>query len=167
VSELRGLRRSDIDFENGMLVVNQSYWGKAANETKTEASLGAIPMIENVVTALNTHREAQRKRNPHMKYVFEGSHLAPLHLESTGSKKIKPVLKKAGLEWHGWHAFRRGLGTTLRAMEGDGVKMETIAAILRHANSKVTEERYAKPSAEANAAAMNKLNEKVGNGKSA
>jgi integrase len=155
VSELRGLRWTDVNFKDGTLVVNQSYWGKAADETKTEASRGAVPMIKSVIDALTAHRA----KNPMTKFVFEGSHLAPIDIESVGSKKIREILRAKGQTWYGWHAFRRGLGTTLRAMS---VEMETITAIMRHANSKVTEERYAKPSAEVNAAAMDKLNTKVG-----
>ena len=155
VSELRGLRWTDINFETGTLTVNQSYWGKAADDTKTEASRGEVPMIQQVVDTLLAHRA----KNPMTKFVFEGRHLAPIDIESVGSKKIREILKLKGQAWYGWHAFRRGLGTTLRAM---GVEMETITAIMRHANSKVTEERYAKPSAEVNAAAMDKLNQRVG-----
>ena len=44
---------------------------------------------------------------------------------------IRPALKQAGLEWHGWHAFRRGLATNLYRL---GVLDKTIQAILRHAN---------------------------------
>lgn len=39
---------------------------------------------------------------------------------------------KALPEWHGWHAFRRGLATNLHAL---GVDDKTIQAILRHSKS--------------------------------
>ena len=39
-------------------------------------------------------------------------------------------------EWHGWHAFRRGLATNLHDL---GVDDKTIQAILRHANVAVTQ----------------------------
>ena len=154
VSELRGLRWSDIDFKKENLAVNQSFSYGVAQETKTESSRGTIPMIGQVVDALQAHR----KRNPMTNYVFEGQHLLPLDIESIGSKKIKAALENAGLEWHGWHAFRRGLGTTLRAKN---VKLETITSILRHADSQVTERLYAKPSAQVNAAAMKKVGRKT------
>jgi hypothetical protein len=37
----------------------------------------------------------------------------------------------AGVSWHGWHAFRRGLATTLHRLR---VPDKTIQAILRHSN---------------------------------
>jgi integrase len=73
VSELRGLGWSDIDFAAGTLTVNQSYWGKAANETKTEASRGAVSMIPQVVEVL----KARREKNLDTKYIFEGRHMQP------------------------------------------------------------------------------------------
>jgi len=44
-------------------------------------------------------------------------------------------LQKAGIEWEGWHGFRRGLATTL---EGIGV--------LRHSSDRVTRKHYIKAS---------------------
>jgi len=44
-------------------------------------------------------------------------------------------------EWRGWHAFRRGLATTLHALEESD---QTIQNILRHANVKTTQQCYIK-----------------------
>jgi integrase len=44
-------------------------------------------------------------------------------------------------EWHGWHAFRRGLATNLHDL---GVDDKTIQAILRHANVAITQASYIK-----------------------
>jgi integrase len=44
-------------------------------------------------------------------------------------------------EWHGWHAFRRGLATNLHRL---GVNDKTIQAILRHSNVAVTQACYIK-----------------------
>jgi len=44
-------------------------------------------------------------------------------------------------EWHGWHAFRRGLGTNLAEL---GVDDLTIQRILLHANVQVTRQHYIK-----------------------
>ena len=55
------------------------------------------------------------------------------------NRTILPVLRKAGIEWHGWHAFRRGLATNLYRL---GVADKTIQAILRHANVGTTMNIY-------------------------
>ena len=54
---------------------------------------------------------------------------------------MRPALKIAGIEWHGWHAFRRGLATNLYRL---GVPDKTIQSILRHANLSTTMNAYVK-----------------------
>jgi hypothetical protein len=36
-----------------------------------------------------------------------------MNLEALAIDVVPPALEKAGLNWHGWHAFRRGLATNL------------------------------------------------------
>jgi integrase len=57
------------------------------------------------------------------------------------NRSILPALRKAGCEWHGWHAFRRGLGSNLAEL---GVEDLTIQRILRHASVGVTRQHYIK-----------------------
>ena len=72
---------------------------------------------------------------------------------------IRPALKGTGIEWHGWHAFRRGLATNLYRL---GVPDKTIQAILRHANLSTTMNAYVK-SVPADAAAAMKAFENLCN----
>jgi integrase len=65
----------------------------------------------------------------------------PVNLNSVFKRQIKPKLKEAGFEWHGWHAFRRGLATNLYQL---GVPDKTIQAILRHSNLSTTMNSYVK-----------------------
>ena len=79
--------------------------------------------------------------------------------------KDKPAHIRAGVthqfqrdgkipEWHGWHAFRRGLATNLYRL---GVPDKTIQAILRHSNVSTTMNIYVKSVSEDSTAAMQKL----------
>jgi integrase len=61
-------------------------------------------------------------------------------------------------EWHGWHAARRGLGTSLYRL---GVPEKTIQAILRHANVSTTNTYYIKSAADDTRVAMAKLEKLV------
>jgi integrase len=61
-------------------------------------------------------------------------------------------------EWHGWHAFRRGLATNLHAL---GVDDKTIQAILRHSNVGLTMNVYVKSVSESQVNAMDALSEKL------
>jgi len=67
---------------------------------------------------------------------------------------IRPALQNASLQWHGWHAFRRGLATNLHRL---GVPDKTIQAILRHSNVAVTQACYIKTIDSETVAAMRSL----------
>jgi integrase len=57
-------------------------------------------------------------------------------------------------QWHGFHAFRRGLATNLHDL---GVDDLTIQRILRHSDVSVTQRCYIKTLPEQSVAAMQKL----------
>jgi integrase len=65
----------------------------------------------------------------------------PVSVEYIARKAIKPTLQALGMEWHGWHAFRRGLATNLHAL---GVSDIVIQAILRQSDVSVTQQSYIK-----------------------
>jgi integrase len=53
--------------------------------------------------------------------------------------------------WHGWHAFRRGLATTLHQL---GTPDKEIQGILRHSNVAITQSSYIKCLAESQVDAL-------------
>jgi len=62
-------------------------------------------------------------------------------------------------EWHGFHAFRRGLGTRLY---NNGTPIETVAKVLRHGSgSEVTLKHYVEIEEETKAAALQSLPRKI------
>jgi len=60
--------------------------------------------------------------------------------------------------WHGWHAFRRGLGTNLKRL---GVDLKTIQEILRHAHIATTADIYVKEISEQAVEAMQRLEDRL------
>jgi integrase len=71
---------------------------------------------------------------------------------------IKPVFKANGLDWKGWHAYRRGLATNLKKL---GVPDTTIQAIPRHESVSTTQRFYVKTAREDAMDAMKKFEEKL------
>jgi integrase len=69
-------------------------------------------------------------------------------------------LEQAGIEWEGWHGFRRGLATNLERI---GVRESIAAMILRHTNERVTRKHYIKPPSIEARAAMRLLSEAFSN----
>jgi integrase len=72
---------------------------------------------------------------------------------------MKPALEAHGLQWHGWHAYRRGLATNLKQMDVDDL---TIQAILRHRDVATTRTFYIKTVQSVVREAMQQYGEKSG-----
>ncbi|MCU1299108.1 MAG: phage integrase [Acidobacteriaceae bacterium] len=135
--ELRGLDWKD--YADAELRISRSVWSQEVSDPKTRKSKSPIPVISPLASFLERHRQAAR--SPQHGWIFAASNGRPLHLDNLARREIKPLLKKAGLSWHGWHAFRRGLATNLY---GVGTPDKTIQAIMRHANLPTTMNHYVK-----------------------
>jgi integrase len=155
-SEIQGLRWEDL--KGNELHVQRTAWRPThvVEQTKTEASRGAVPIIPELAKHLENHRNG----SPADGFIFTGAKMGrPLDLHNLANRVIRPALKKTALKkknipWCGWHGFRRGLATNLYEL---GVEAKTRQAILRHADVSVTEKHYVKPVSEVSAAAMAKF----------
>ena len=81
-----------------------------------------------------------------------------LNLDNFAKRTIRPVLEKLGLEWYGFHAFRRGLATNLEQL---GVAPKDIQAIMRHADFQTTMNLYVKAVPESARKAMERLEQLI------
>lgn len=148
--ELRGFRWEDYDGEQ--IRISQSYWRSHVQEPKTRKSKAPVPVIWQLAERLNFHRELMG--NPSRGLVFSSPVGTPINLDALAYDVVRPALQKAGLQWHGWHAFRRGLATNLHRL---GVPDETIQRILRHSTVAVTQNCYIKTADADAVAAMRSL----------
>jgi integrase len=151
--ELRGLLWENSGQDE--IWVTQSVWEGFITEPKTRRSKSPIPVIGPLGKKLDALRLTQG--SPESGLMFTSGNGKPLDLKNLASRVIKPVLDKAELEWHGWHAFRRGLATNLYGL---GVRDKDIQAILRHSNLTTTQNSYIK-SVPADAVAAMKSLERV------
>lgn len=150
VSEIRGLRWDAFDGD-ALRVVRTVWRTHLQEDTKRPASKASVPVLPVLRKAL----EAHRKRSSQNGFIFSGEKKGfSLNLHNLGKRVIKPGLKGSGVDWHGWHSFRRGLGTNLYRL---GAPDKVIQAILRHANVNTTLTFYVKPPAADSVAAMRKL----------
>jgi integrase len=97
--------------------------------------------------------------------IFASRKGTPLNMNNVLNRQILPALRKAKLKdrdgaelWHGWHGFRRGLGTNLKHL---GVDLKTIQEILRHAHIAKTADIYVKEVSEQAVEAMKRLEKHV------
>jgi integrase len=157
LAELRGLKWEDIDWEKQQLNVVRTVWHREIIDPKTEHRAAPVHLLPNVITELKRHH----KESPGTKWVFEGPRVFPLDLATLGSKRIKEALQGTGVAWHGFHAFRRGLGTRLY---NNGTPIETVGQILRHGSgSEVTLKHYVEVEEETKATALRNLPRKAQN----
>jgi integrase len=141
--EIRGLRWEEY---NGVeLRIVRAIWESYIGETKTEASGSeSEPATVPVIAPLRERLEQWSATcgNPTSGWIFPSERSTPIHLGNLINRKILPALKAAGLQWKGFHSYRRGLGTNLHEL---GVPTETIKLILRHADVATTQRHYIKP----------------------
>jgi integrase len=145
--ELRGFLWENYDGEQ--VLISQSYWRGHALEPKTRKSNAPVPVIAQLAQLLDSHRRLAG--NPANGLMFLSSVGKPVNLDDLAAKIIVPMATNTGVQWHGWHAFRRGLATNLHQL---GVSDKTIQRILRHSNVAVTQNCYIKTTGSEVAAAM-------------
>jgi integrase len=140
-----GARRGEIrgllweNYSGDQIRITQSVFGSRLDEPKSAKSKAPVPVIAPLAKYLARHRAASG--NPATGLIFKSPTGAPMNLAHLARFVVRPALKIAGIEWHGWHAFRRGLATNLYRL---GVPDKTIQSILRHANLSTTMNAYVK-----------------------
>jgi len=179
VAAFAGLRRGEIEgllwenYDGENLAVTRAMWHGIAGEPKTKQSRSRVPVIAALRRFLDQHRLTSG--NPSSGIMFVTRNNTPLSMNNLLNDQIRPALDrcacglekikhggadhdytrdKARPEWHGFHAFRRGLATNLHAL---GVDDLTVQRILRHSNVGVTQQCYIKVRDAATVAAMDQI----------
>jgi integrase len=138
VAAFTGIRKGEIgalkweNYRDGLLYVEKSKWRGHINDPKTRKSKSPVPVINALAKVLDRWRTAAG--NPESGWMFGKG---PLNMDNFDDREIKPFTDN----WHGWHAFRRGLSTTLHRL---GVPDKDIQQILRHQDVHVTQKSYIK-----------------------
>jgi integrase len=65
----------------------------------------------------------------------------PVDLDKLAQRVVRPVVEAIGLEWYGWHGFRRGIASNRYEL---GANEKIVQRVLRHAKPHVTKDRYIK-----------------------
>jgi integrase len=152
--ELRGMRWEN--YHDGHMAIRESIWNGITTDPKSRQSKRDIPIIRQLATRWAALRECQC--NPVAGPVFPNGRGKAVDPDSVLRRVILPVLESIGITWRGWHAFRRGAATNLKAI---GVDDLTISQILGHSDVSVTRKNYIKTVNENAVAAMQKMEEKL------
>lgn len=90
-SEIQGLRWSDY---NGLVInVRRSVWEGIADDTKTDASTGAVPVISALARRLEKYRATMRPKKPDAP-IFAAGNGEPLRLNNVLRSQILPALNR-------------------------------------------------------------------------
>jgi integrase len=115
-SEVRGLDWSDYDEAAQTLQVRRSVWHNVVGETKNISSARTVP---HVLKPLRDLLEKMRALTGGQGYILPNERHQPLDLDNLNQRVIAPALKKAGLEWHGYYACRRGISSQTTNSSGN------------------------------------------------
>ena len=109
-------------------------------------------MERELAEILDTYRSSIG--NPQTGTIFHSGMDEPMDFDKLAQRVIRPVIEGLGLEWYGWHGFRRGIASNLYEL---GANEKIVQRILRHAKPHVTKDRYIKAFDPAVLAAMKNL----------
>lgn len=149
LGEQLALREQDVDLVSKTIYVDDS---------KTENGIRELPILPDLVPAIKTWREYKAKhglstdrglflcttqggnwRDPKTKQVVTSEPGQPLKPQQV-EKIVRRVGERAGIERLTPHRLRRTFGSFFL---NEGVRLESVSKLLGHANTSVTEERYA------------------------
>ncbi len=110
-SEIRGLKRSDIDLNAGVLQVRRSVWRSSINEGgKSKNSVRDVTLGPTVSAILKEHMDTERSQRD---FLLENTLGMPLDLDALARDIVRPIFAAAKLQWKGYYGGRRGAETEM------------------------------------------------------
>jgi len=141
ISEILGLRWSDVDFNSSRIFIRQTLQGSKFFEPKSAASRRAVDIPPIMVEALKIHQARLAVELPSNDHdlVFPNLSGKPMDSQGLRRRRLEPALKRAGIRQVGFHALRHSYISMLIA-QGENVK--TIQQLAGHSSAKITWDTY-------------------------
>jgi integrase len=155
--EIQGLQWGDIDGD--YIHIRRAITRNHISTPKTKKSVRSLPLIQPVKGLLSLWRP---KCKSEQVWLFQNERGTSQDLDALAARIIKPALIKEKLEWKGFHAGRRGLGTVLRQITGNSTAARDV---LGHEDEGLTKDHYEGALPEVALSGMKLLEEKLLNGK--
>jgi integrase len=131
ISEVLGLRWSDVDFTDGTVTIRRRWWRgdlSEEGEGKSEAAARTLQLGRSLVDEFKQRHPGAHRKNEFV-FLSDQPHLftgnVPPDDRDLLREYFRPVVKKLGLYYKGfgWHAFRRA-NITFRQTVGGATPME-------------------------------------------
>lgn len=156
-SELRGLRWSDVLFDELWIKVERGVVESHITRGKTEESRKGVPMSQDLADLLREWR-GQSPYRAEDDWVFASAHMngtSPVWLDAAVKAYIRPAVEQAGIKKRvAWHTLRHSLSTILA---GSGEQMKTVQGLMRHKQIATTANLYTRDDDDAKRAAQRKM----------
>jgi integrase len=140
-AEVSALQWNDLDFVSGKISVRRNQYRGMISSPKTAGSRRTIPMVPELATILEHHRQKVQSLLPNVEWVFPSSRGKP-HPSGVLSE---PIRRAAAIACIATRITPHGLRRTLNTLALQIAPAETIRAILGHVTSEMTA-RYNAPS---------------------
>jgi integrase len=137
-SEIAGLRWED--FDAAAVHIRRACVRSIVGTPKTPESVATLPLLTQVLIPLTLWR--QKCGNPVTGWVFTNKRANPQDLNDSVRRFIRPTLQKAGIEWKGLYAGRRGAATAIIGLTGGNYA--AAQELLRHKHMSTTLQFYKK-----------------------
>jgi integrase len=150
VSEVLALRWEHIDFEAGVMLVQQGVVNGRIGKVKTEASQDEVPMDPGFAEILRTRRGDRSEG-----FVFQSPITGGCYYSGIIQRQVlKPRGVEVGIPALGWHTFRH----TYRALlDETGAPIGVQQKLMRHSNVSTTMNVYGNASIRAKQQANSKV----------
>lgn len=146
LSFFAGLRPSEIsglkweDFDANSVNIRRANVRNVVGTCKTPESVATLPLLTQVIVPLTLWR--RKCGNPTEGWVFKNERGNPQDLKDVVCRTIRPTLQKAGIEWKGLYAGRRGAATAIIGLTGGNYA--AAQELLRHKHMSTTLNFYKK-----------------------
>jgi len=126
------------------LAVRRTQWRGHVSDPKSEASRNWVPVVPRLKEELEAYRSATAKQDDTELFPVSGRggsapNREPMDPDHMGRRTVASACRAQKIVWKGWHAFRRGLGTTLYELGCDPL---VVQRILRHSHVSTTARHY-------------------------
>lgn len=140
VSEVLGLKWTDIDWDGMRIAIRQAYVYGRQGDVKTRTSQKWMPLDRSLAEKLRQHRLRFASRPNIENWVFANPETGkPYWPGRVQENWLVPAAKKLGIGRIGWHTFRHSHSTLLHAL---GVDLKVQQELLRHADIRTTMNIY-------------------------
>jgi integrase len=150
--ELLGLKVSDIDFTQNLILVQRSLWNGQLQAPKSQTSVRAIPIPESLARRLA--RFVSRWTPNPLELLFATRRGTPIDASKLTQRKLQPLLKKVGIPKAGLHAFRH---TCASLLVSQGASPRIAQQQLGHSDPRITLAVYSHVIGDSHRQAVEKL----------